>query len=46
LSGSRYPKPPALPEVADLESYTQVRYGLSVLLLAVFCPLGVDDICR
>jgi SRSO17 transposase len=24
----------------------QVRYGLSLLLLAVFCPLGVDDICR
>ena len=24
----------------------QVRDGLSLLLLAVFCPLGVDDICR
>jgi len=24
----------------------QVRYGLSLLLLVVFCPLGVDDICR
>jgi SRSO17 transposase len=24
----------------------QVRYGLSLLLLAVFCPLGVEDICR
>jgi SRSO17 transposase len=24
----------------------QVRYGLSLLLLAVFCLLGVDDICR
>ncbi len=24
----------------------QVRYGLSLLLLAVFCPLGVDYICR
>ena len=24
----------------------QVRHGLSVLLMAVFCPLGVDDICR
>src|SRR6266478_5323672 len=24
----------------------QVRYGLSLLLLAVFCPLGVDSICR
>jgi hypothetical protein len=24
----------------------QVRYGLSVLLMAVFCPLGVDYICR
>jgi SRSO17 transposase len=24
----------------------QVRYALSLLLLAVFCPLGVDDICR
>jgi SRSO17 transposase len=24
----------------------QVHYGLSVLLMAVFCPLGVDDICR
>src|SRR4030095_1104334 len=24
----------------------QVRYGLSLLLLAVFCPLGLDDICR
>ena len=23
-----------------------VRYGLSLLLLAVCCPLGVDDICR
>ena len=24
----------------------QVRYGLSLLLLAVLCPLGVEDICR
>jgi SRSO17 transposase len=24
----------------------QVRYGLSLLLLAVLCPLGVDYICR
>ena len=24
----------------------QVRYGLSLLLLAAFCPLGVDYICR
>ena len=24
----------------------QVRYGLSLLLLAVFCPLGVDYISR
>ena len=24
----------------------QVRDGLSLLLLAVFCPLGVDYICR
>src|SRR5215468_5560060 len=24
----------------------QVRYGLSLLLLAVLCPLGVDSICR
>jgi hypothetical protein len=24
----------------------QVRDGLSLLLLAVLCPLGVDDICR
>ena len=24
----------------------QVRYGLSLLLMAVFCPLGVDYICR
>jgi SRSO17 transposase len=24
----------------------QVRYGLSLLLLTVLCPLGVDDICR
>ena len=24
----------------------QVRYGLSMLLMAVFCPLGVDYICR
>jgi hypothetical protein len=24
----------------------QVRYGLSVLLLEVFCTLGVDSICR
>jgi hypothetical protein len=24
----------------------QVRYGLSVLLMAVFCPLRVDYICR
>ena len=24
----------------------QVRYGLSVLLLEVFCASGVDDICR
>jgi len=23
-----------------------VRYGLSVLLLEVFCASGVDDICR
>ena len=25
---------------------SQVRYGLSLLLMAVFYPLGVDDICR
>jgi hypothetical protein len=24
----------------------QVRYGLSLLLLAVYCAPGVDDICR
>ena len=24
----------------------QVRYGLSVLLLEVFCTSGVDDICH
>jgi len=24
----------------------QVRYGLSRLLMEVFCPPGVDDICR
>jgi SRSO17 transposase len=24
----------------------QVRYGLRLFLLAVCCPLGVDDICR
>jgi hypothetical protein len=24
----------------------QVRYGLSVLLLEVFCTPGIDDICR
>jgi len=24
----------------------QVRYGLSLLLMAVFCSLGVDSICR
>jgi SRSO17 transposase len=24
----------------------QVRYGLSLLLLEVYCTLGVDDICR
>jgi hypothetical protein len=24
----------------------QVRHGLSLLLLEVFCPLGVDSICR
>ena len=24
----------------------QVRYGLSVLLLEVFCTSGADDICR
>ena len=24
----------------------QVRYGLSVLLLEVFCPPGIDFICR
>ena len=24
----------------------QVRYGLSLLLLEVYCPPGVDDICR
>jgi hypothetical protein len=24
----------------------QVRYGLGVLLLEVFCTPGIDDICR
>jgi hypothetical protein len=24
----------------------QVRYGLSLLLLAMLCPLGMDSICR
>ena len=24
----------------------QVRYGLSVLLMEVFCTLGIDSICR
>src|SRR6266568_3026660 len=33
-------------QVTPALTLPQVRYGLSLLLLAVFCPLGVDDICR
>jgi SRSO17 transposase len=33
-------------QVTPALTLPQVRYGLSLLLLAVFCPLSVDDICR
>ena len=33
-------------QVTPALTLPQVRYGLSVLLMAVFRPLGVDDICR
>ena len=33
-------------QVSPALTLPQVRYGLSLLLLAVFCPLGVDYICR
>jgi len=33
-------------QVTPALTLPQVRYGLSLLLLAVFCPFGVDDICR
>jgi len=33
-------------QVTPALTLPQVHYGLSVLLMAVFCPLGVDDICR
>jgi SRSO17 transposase len=33
-------------QVTPALTLPQVRYGLSLLLLVVFCPLGVDDICR
>jgi SRSO17 transposase len=33
-------------QVTPALTLPQVRYALSLLLLAVFCPLGVDDICR
>ena len=33
-------------QVTPALTLPQVRYGLSLLLLAVFCPLGVDSICR
>jgi hypothetical protein len=43
--------PPGYPATHRGQSLTpaltlpQVRYGLSLLLLSVFCPLGVDYIC-
>ena len=33
-------------QVTPALTLPQVRYGLSVLLLEVFCASGVDDICR
>jgi hypothetical protein len=33
-------------QVTPALTLPQVRYGLSVLLLEVFCTLGVDSICR
>jgi SRSO17 transposase len=33
-------------QVTPALTLPQVRYGLSLLLLAVFCSLGVDDLCR
>ena len=33
-------------QVTPALTLPHVRYGLSLLLLAVFCPLGMDDICR
>jgi SRSO17 transposase len=33
-------------QVTPALTLPQVRYGLSVLLLEVFCTSGVDDICR
>jgi SRSO17 transposase len=33
-------------QVTPALTLPQVRYALSLLLLVVFCPLGVDDICR
>jgi SRSO17 transposase len=33
-------------QVTPALTLPQVRYGLSVLLLKIYCPSGVDDICR
>jgi hypothetical protein len=33
-------------QVTPALTLPQVRYGLSMLLLEVYCPPGVDDICR
>ena len=33
-------------QVAPALTLPQVRYGLSLLLLEVCCPLGIDAICR
>ena len=33
-------------QVTPALTLPQVRYGLSLLLLEVFCTPGVDDICR
>ena len=33
-------------QVTPALTLPQVRYGLSLLLLAVYCALGIDSICR
>ena len=36
----------SLPQLTPALTLPQVRYGLSVLLLEVFCTPGIDYICR